>query len=141
MEQDAGANISTHQRSRRTAIIDVSGGALWLYLTEPGTLRPISDCWLTNLPWVSSPSSERHAPPPAPASVILDDAQPLPEAPQSYRLDWSDDGHAVQASTGGRSVAFVTASTKLGFHRDLHVSCPWGAPFDRALHERVFESD
>jgi len=141
MEQDADANISTHQRSRRTAIIDVSGGALWLYLTEPGTLRPMADCWLANLSEVGSEPSGRDAPPPAPASAILDDAQPLPATPQSYRLDWSDDGHSVQASTDGGSIAFVTASSKLGFHRDLRVSCPWGAPFDHALHQRVFISD
>jgi hypothetical protein len=143
---DCGELVSTHPQSRRTAIIDRSGDALWLYLTDPGSPSPVNDCWLANFdPERGPPSTEDMAalrdsglPPPAPDGVLKDGASPLATDPQAYDLDWSSDGEAVQALLGDRAVAFIVAGTKRGFHVNLRADCPWGRVFDAELHRRLF---
>ena len=140
MSEDYETDIVTsqHPQSRRTAIIDISGDSLWLYLTASDELRPIADCWLANRGTndVTNPR-EAGLPPPAPEKVLRETAsnQPLP-AP--YRLEWSQDGEAVRAIFDDCVVAFLRAQEKRGFNRHLSMDCPWGQTFDEELHDRLF---
>jgi hypothetical protein len=143
---DVDELVSTHPGSRRSAIIDQAGEALWLYLTEPGEMAPANDCWLSNLrPGQASCTAQQRAdlreaglPPPAPASALNDPHQLSPSVPGAYRLQWSDDGEAVQALLGERVIAFIVAGIRGGFHAGLRVDCPWGHAFDAELHARAF---
>ena len=138
--------VSTHPQSGRTAIIDRSGDALWLYLTDPVSPSPVNDCWLANLDPEHGPlSTEDMAalrnsglPPPAPDGVLKDGTSVPAADPQAYDLDWSSDGEAVQVLLGDRTVAFLVAGTKRGFHVNLNADCPWGRVFDAELHRRLF---
>jgi hypothetical protein len=141
-DRDLEIVTPAHPRSRRTAIIDIAGKALWLYLTAPNEYRPISDCWLVNLPpgkGEVEPQDYR-PPPPAPASVLKDSFD-APHRPGDYFLEWSEDGEAVRALAGSRPIAFVTAYDKRGYHAHLLVDCPWGHPFDEELHLELFNND
>ena len=142
-EHDSQSIDCTHPTSGRTAIVEVAGQALWLYLTAPDELRPVSDCWLANLGQgcrSAGPEGaplEDKTPPPAPSSVLKDKVV-FGTQPADYSLDWSDDGEAVRARIGNRSVAFVTADTKPGFNDNLSIDCPWGRRFNQARHDDLF---
>ena len=132
----------THPTSGRTAIVDVTGQALWLYLTAPNELRPVSDCWLANLGQAGSDAvhgsrGQDRTPPPAPSAVLKDDVL-FGSRPGDYSLEWANDGEAVRALIENRTVAFVAADTKPGFNANLRVDCPWGRTFDQARHDELF---
>ena len=135
--------FSTNHQSRRTAIIDRAGEALWLYLTGPGDMSPVSDCWLANLasngPALSIDELRASgSPPPAPDNALIESLAELPQDPAHYRVQWSRDGESVQALAGDRPIAFVTASEKAGYHLAIRVESPWGRPFDDSLHASLF---
>ena len=135
--------MSRHPVSGRTAIIDRSGDALWLCLTDRDSLSPQADCWLVNLDSSErDPAAFREAglPPPAPLAVIDDSIPAAPDSLDRYRLEWSNDGEAVRAIANDRPVAFISARHQQGFHVGLRVDCPWGKPFDADLHGRLFGS-
>ena len=135
--------MSRHPVSGRTAIIDRSGDALWFYLTDRDSLSPQADCWLVNLDSSEQDLAafrEAGLPPPAPLAVINGSIPTAPDSLDRYRLEWSDDGEAVQAIGDEHPVAFISAGHKQGFHVGLRVDCPWGNTFDADLHDRLFGS-
>ena len=135
--------MSRHPVSGRTAIIDRSGDALWFYLTDRESLSPQADCWLVNLDSSEQDLAafrEAGLPPPAPLAVVDDSIPAAPDSLDRYRLEWSEDGEAVQALADDRTVAFIVAGYKQGFHLVLRVDCPWGNTFDAELHGRLFGS-
>ena len=141
-----GALVSTDSSSGRTAIIEAAGATLWFYLTHPSSGAIACDCWLANLDPNQGPLSEEERaalrdaalPLPAPSNALAEPGARLPIDPDSYRLEWSRDGDAVQASVNNEPVAFIQVAEARGFHSNIAVECPWGRPFDRGLHERLF---
>jgi hypothetical protein len=143
----AGELLSTHSTSARTAIIEAAGEALWLYLTDRGSMQIVCDCWLANLKPNLQPltDGERAAlreaglPPPAAPNALRDAGYQLPGDPHAYRIDWSEDGEAARVLLEDEPIAFVDSGNKRGFHINIAVECPWGHAFDAELHERLFE--
>ena len=134
--------VSRHDRSGRTAIVDRAGASLWFYLSHPNTTSPASDCWLANLgeqtPDDLSQFREAGLPPPAPSAVLQEQAESLPTRPSDYVIGWSEDGEAARVSLGDRPIAFIVAHEKPGFHTYIRTECPWGRPFDSGFYGQLF---
>jgi hypothetical protein len=130
-----------HPVSRRWAVFEDDGVSAWLYLSEPGVMRPVADCWVYNripAPPASEIEQYQGGPPPACAGYAGPDAQyPGIEPPQASVL-WSEDGESVAIMVGDTVLGFIVAGSKRGFSRHLLNLGPWGSPWDEQRYQEIF---
>jgi hypothetical protein len=127
--------------SGRFAIFEDNGIAAWLYLTDPESNKPISDCWLYNRIDAPEPAKVRSfRPGPPPASEEYTDTKayfPVPKG-SDIEFKWSADGNAVALLINKIPVGYILSSEKRGFSRNLIKQGPWGNIFDVELFKTMF---
>jgi hypothetical protein len=127
-----------HPESRRYAVLEDSHGTIWLYLTTVDGLKPQSDVWVANSSR-SKASSSRTNPPPAPAAVTTGGgADEIDSTRSEWLVGWSESGDAVVLFKDGQAIAFVTATARRGWSKQVQQSCPWGEPWDEAKFHSLF---
>ena len=128
-----------HAISQRWAILEDDGCVAWMYLTEPGSEKPVADCWLYNR--VQAPpsfNSLRGEAPVAPATYVQSIQPFAPPKAESVSFRWSSDGESVAVLFQGELVGFIAANQRLGFSKNLHKTGPFGSPLNHALYEQLF---
>ena len=128
--------------ARRYAVLKDDGQTGWLYLTHPDATQPMADVWVFNR--VPPPRHEQirsYAPSPPPAPVGYAGDFGLIEAPLKFRwlFIWSDDGEAVAVAKDGHPIAFILASRKHGFSRNLMRDGRWGMMWSEEAFEKTFD--
>ena len=140
-----GLFVSWHnQTSKRYAILEELDGMAWLYLTEPGSQKPIRDCpAFTTAPPIEKVDWKRVAETGAPPSIDMSIASPtaMIENPSAtdFEARWTSDGESVALLRGGSIIAMIVADAKRGHSRALIKEGPLGLPFDEALATQTFE--
>jgi hypothetical protein len=130
-----------HPVSGRFAVLEDDGTSIWLYLTESGTRKPVSDAWVYNRvapPPMEAIKSYRGGPPPAAQGYASESA--LCEDPLAceWSFVWSSDGDAVAAVKDGQPVALIVVGQPGGYSRELVQDGPWGHPWSDELYRQKF---
>ena len=111
---------SHHPTSNRFAIFEDDGTSAWLYLTEPGNLKPALDAWIYNrieAPPTSEIKSYYGCPPPAAIGYASETA--LCKVPQAHdwQIIWSTDGQSVALTKDGVPVGCIVLGLKTSHFR------------------------
>lgn len=132
---------SEHPASGRRAVLDDDGTSAWLYLTEPGTRKPVADAWVYNrvaAPAVDAIQSYRGGPPPAAQGYASESALCEAAFAQEWSFIWSTDGESVAVAKDNQPVAFIVRGQKRGYSRELVKDGPWGHPWSESLFRSTF---
>jgi hypothetical protein len=130
-----------HPGSRRWAILEDDGRSAWLYLSEPGTPKPIADSWIYNRVRLIEPAQLpefRGGPPPAAKEVASEECLLTDPDPSHMSFVWSRDGRSVAFVLGGKALGFIVDGGNPGYSRYLLKTCSWGHPWDEKLYRNVF---
>ena len=127
--------------SRRWAVLEDDGLSAWLYLTEPNSEKPASDCWIYNRVLNPEPAESylsRGVAPPAPSEYVRNSALLASPEASSFRLVWSEDGESVALFDSSILMGFIAGGYGQGFSRNLKKAGAWGSPLDEGVYESVF---
>lgn len=138
----------TSSTSQRAAIVAVEGDSIWLYLTEPGGVGIVGDCWLANTGAALSRDDLRarvdeyrlrSEPLPAPAEMIAVAAQKgfSTGTVRNLEFRWTPEGDGVAALLDGIVWGLIAPGARGGASRDLVAEGPWGAPLDPELASTI----
>lgn len=132
---------ATDTGSRRSVIVARETDAVWCYLTGPGSMSPVADCWLFNL--VDAPETlldyqNIEGVPPATARLTSQPSAMVLPTTDEFSAVWSPDGEAAAVAVRDRVLAFMLASEEHGYCRYLAVASPYGKPFDTSLFSATF---
>lgn len=124
---------ATDTGSRRSVIVSRETDAVWCYLTAPGSMTPVADCWLLNL--VDAPDSLHayqhiNGVPPATARFTSQPAAMAQPDTEDFSALWSQNGEAVAIAVRNRVLAYLQSTTTHGYCRYLLQAGPYGNPFD-----------
>lgn len=132
---------SEHPASGRFAVLEDDGTSAWLYLTEPGTRKPVADAWVYNriaAPPMEAIKAYRGGPPPAAQGYASEGALCQDPATHAWSFVWSSDGESVAVAKDGAAVAFIVDGQKGGYSRELVNDGPWGHPWSETLFRQKF---
>jgi hypothetical protein len=127
--------------SRRWAVFEDDGVSGWLYLTEPESERPTSDCWIYNGLAITESAEEyrsRGMAPPAPSSYIGPEAEMIEADESAFSFQWAHDGESVALFMNDLLMGFIVSGQQRGFSRYLVKEGSWGNPLDEELYSIVF---
>jgi hypothetical protein len=127
--------------SRRWAVFEDDGVSGWLYLTEPGSENPTSDCWVYNCVGVTESADKymaRGVAPPAPASYTDTNSEITVGDESAFGFRWAEDGESVAIFINDLLMGFIISGQKRGYSRNLVKNGPWGNPLDEGLYKTVF---
>jgi hypothetical protein len=130
-----------HPASRRWAVLEDDGLSAWLYLTEPGSEKPVADCWIYNRipdPEPAASYLSRGVAPPAPAEYVSSGALLAPPDAARFRLVWSQDGKSVAVFAGSILMSFIASGHRRGVSRNLKRAGAWGNPLDESVYKSAF---
>jgi hypothetical protein len=132
---------ATDTGSRRSVIVARETDAVWCYLTGPGSMSPVADCWLFNL--VDAPETlldyqNIDGVPPATARLTSQPSALVLPTTDEFSAVWSADGEAAAVAVRDRVLAFMLAREEHGYCRYLAVASPYGKPFDASLFAATF---
>jgi hypothetical protein len=127
--------------SRRWAVFEDNGVSGWLYLTEPGSEKPTSDCWVYNCVTVTERAEHymsRGMAPPAPASYADPTAEITEMDESAFTFRWAEDGESVAIFINDVLMGFIISRQGRGYSRNLMKVGPWGNPLDEEMYKNVF---
>ena len=132
---------ATDTGSRRSIIVAREIDSVWCYLTAPGSMSPVADCWLFNL--VEAPETLVNyrgidGVPPATARLTSQPSALALPPTEEFSAVWSSDGEAAAIAVRDRVLAFLLAPQEHGYCRYLNLASPYGKPFDADLFSRTF---
>jgi hypothetical protein len=122
-------------------VIEDDGDSAWLYLTEPGTAKPVLDCWLYNRRAITRKELAdwpRDRPLPAPVELASAEALRTSPLPEQVGIRWDQHGESVAVIIDDQVLGFIVAGRKRGYSLYLRSAGPWGEPFDQRLYDRIF---
>lgn len=134
---------SRNDVSGRVAVLEDDDTSAWLYLSGASERKPIAHVWVHNRIAAPPPTeikNYRGGPPPA-ASGFADDTT-ICDNPDAHHwtFTWQDDGDAVALHRDGIPVAFLVASQRTGWSRNLRRDGPWGSVWDESLYAAIVQA-
>jgi hypothetical protein len=131
-----------HVGNLRWAVVDDDGTCAWLYITEPDSEKPVSDCFLYNrIPVIEDeivnyyvsrgiqpPISKKFA---SQSALIknIDEGQ--------VQINWSNDGSLVTVNIFGNKWATIFIGEKLGSSRGIENEGPFGYPLTEKTETHI----
>jgi hypothetical protein len=137
-DEDEAILFEMNEKSGRHAILDEHDGTVWFYLTEKDGMMPIADVWVRNSSR-SQPTKSETSPPPAPPSVTLPGAdKPVDYEQCQWKVRWNADGNAAALLMDGNTIAFLSATSKFGWNREITQDKGWGKPWSDVDFRELF---
>ena len=129
--------------SRRYAIFEDDGKTAFLYLTQPGELKPIKDAVAySRVPPVPKVDWEHIKKtgdtPQLPADIAGPLAVVKSPRPSEFRFQWSVDGQSVAILREGSPLAMATSKDKLGYSKAVAKQSPLGNVWDEKRYRELF---
>ena len=129
--------------SKRYAVLEDNGKIAFLYLTEPGTPKPVKDAVVyIRVPPVEAVDWERIKKSGETPLLRKDLASPTaviknPKASE-FKFKWSADGDSVAVLRDGQPLAFATIKERFGFSRAVSITSPLANAWDQARYTSLF---
>lgn len=131
-----------HPKSERWAIVDREDAhSIYLYLTEPRTVKPLRDALVLSLVppvEVEQVRAWHRAGPPPLARGYASEAAVRTNLPLCFDLHWSEDGESVVVAVEHSFLALVT--TGASYSKAISREGPWGRPWSDAALQDAFGS-
>ncbi|WP_372832752.1 hypothetical protein [Pontibacterium sp.] len=125
--------------SQRWAIVEETGEATYLYLTEPGSMKPTSDAFLFSKVILESGAevqsiAESGMPPPILRKYATSQAQRKSTNEAQISFKWSASGEAVAVLLEDEPFAAIAGG--VSYSKAVAAEGPWGVPWsESALNE------
>lgn len=129
--------------SWRYAVLDDDGRMAFLYLTEPGVLKPVKDAVVyTRMPPIESVDWE-HIQKTGETPLLRSDIASSRAIIQDSRageftFKWSADGHSVAVLRNAEPLAFVAIAERLGYSKAVATPSSLANAWNQELYDSLF---
>ena len=129
--------------SHRHAVLEDDGTIAYLYLTEPGSIRPVRDAvaYTRLAPAAKAdPEQRRGNSEPAPLTAAVASGAAVIATPDAaeFSFVWAADGESVALLRSGQPLALSTAGEKLGYSKAVRTASALAHPWSEERFRELF---